>query len=393
MATAIQSLLKIDRFIGMAYTVDGKLYGTSMLMMKKDTPDPIDNTLKNFINLGAVSLRRKQADRLLKLSNEKFKIAFDSNPASININRLDDGAFVSINKGFTKTLGYTEEDAIGHTSIELGIWAKPEDRLKLVSEISKNGLVVSLETEFRAKNGSIRYGSMSASIIEIDGVKHIVSITNDINAYKLAEEKIKELMNTQQEINQQLNESYDATIEGWSRALDLRDKETEGHSIRVTEMTVKLAKSLEIAEEELIHLRRGTLLHDIGKMGVPDSILLKAGTLTEDEWEIMRLHPDYARELLQYTEFLKPMVDIPYCHHEKWDGSGYPQGLKGEEIPLGARIFAVVDVWDALISNRSYRAAWPKKNALAHIKKESGSHFDPQVVEAFLKMMADDISD
>ncbi|MEA2575140.1 MAG: hypothetical protein QOH93_2438, partial [Chloroflexia bacterium] len=178
--------------------------------------------------------------------------------------------------------------------------------------------------------------------------------------------------------------AYEATLEGWSHALDLRDKETEGHTQRVTEMTVRLAQELGAPEADVVQIQRGALLHDIGKMGIPDSILLKPGPLTEEEWEIMRKHPVYAYELLSPISFLRPALDIPYCHHEKWDGTGYPLGLKGEQIPLAARIFAVVDVYDALSSDRPYRKSWPQDKVLAHIRELSGTHFDPRIVEAFL---------
>jgi putative two-component system response regulator len=186
----------------------------------------------------------------------------------------------------------------------------------------------------------------------------------------------------------ELQRAYDETIEGWSRAVDLRDKETEGHSRRVTEMTLKLARAFGTTdEEELVVIRRGALLHDVGKLGVPDAILLKPDTLTEAEMEIMRKHPTYAYEMLSPIAYLRPSIAIPYCHHEKWDGTGYPRGLKGNQIPLVARIFAVVDVWDALTSNRPYRPAWPEEQALAYITEQSDKHFDPQVVEMFLKII------
>lgn len=188
-----------------------------------------------------------------------------------------------------------------------------------------------------------------------------------------------------QRSNLDLQLAYDATIEGWSHALDLRDKETEGHTLRVTEMTLKLARSIGINEDQLIHIRRGALLHDIGKMGVPDNILLKPDKLTEDEWVIMKLHPQFAFQMLQPIAYLKDALDIPYCHHEKWDGTGYPRGLKGELIPFSARIFAIVDVWDAVTSNRPYRPGWTREKALEYIRDQSGKHFDPQAVEMFLK--------
>jgi PAS domain S-box-containing protein/putative nucleotidyltransferase with HDIG domain len=196
-----------------------------------------------------------------------------------------------------------------------------------------------------------------------------------------------ELLAHLQQTNDELILSYDATIAGWARALEMRDAETEGHSRRVTEMTVKLAREMGVADEDLVHIRRGALLHDIGKMAIPDRVLLKPGPFTDEEVAIIRQHPVYAYELLARIPFLQPALDIPYCHHEKWDGSGYPRGLPGEEIPLAARIFAIVDVWDALSSDRPYRKAWPTEQIYAHIESLSGTHFDPQVVAAFLRMM------
>jgi len=184
-----------------------------------------------------------------------------------------------------------------------------------------------------------------------------------------------------------LEQGYDATLKGWARALDLRDRSTEKHTQRVTELTLNLALAMDMREPELTHLRRGALLHDIGKIGIPDSILLKPGALTNDEWLIMRQHPVHAYEMLNPIEYLQPALDIPYCHHEKWDGTGYPRGLRGEQIPLVARIFAVVDVWDALTSSRPYREAWTSERALEYIQAEAGVSFDPQVVQEFLKMI------
>jgi PAS domain S-box-containing protein/putative nucleotidyltransferase with HDIG domain len=183
--------------------------------------------------------------------------------------------------------------------------------------------------------------------------------------------------------NVELLQAYDATIEGWAFALGLKDEETEGHSRRVTEMTLRIAREMGMKEEKLAHVRRGALLHDIGKMGIPDAILLKPGRLTDEEWEIMRRHPRYAFEMLSPIAFLRPALDIPYCHHEKWDGTGYPRGLKEEQIPLAARIFAVVDVYDALTSDRPYRPAWPQEKASAYLREQAGRHFDPRVVEVF----------
>jgi PAS domain S-box-containing protein len=200
-----------------------------------------------------------------------------------------------------------------------------------------------------------------------------------------------QLVHGLQRSNMELILAYDATIEGWSRAMDLRDKETEGHTQRVTTMTLKLARTMGIPEADILHIQRGGLLHDIGKLGVPDNILLKSAALTDEEWQIMRQHPTYAFNMIAPVNYLKPALDIPYCHHEKWNGTGYPRGLKAEQIPLAARIFAVVDVWDALTSDRPYRKAWSKEQTIEYIKEHSGSHFDPQIVDAFLKMISDKV--
>jgi len=183
---------------------------------------------------------------------------------------------------------------------------------------------------------------------------------------------------------EELELAYDTTLEGWSNILDLRDAETEGHTIRVAKLTIQLANELGISGEELTYIHHGALLHDIGKMAIPDRILLKPGPLTKAEWEIMRRHPVFAYNFLLPITYLRPAIDIPYCHHEKLDGKGYPRGLKGSEIPFSARVFTVVDVWDALTSNRPYRTAWSNEQTLDYIREKAGTHFDPRVVEAFL---------
>lgn len=203
-----------------------------------------------------------------------------------------------------------------------------------------------------------------------------------LNRYRRIVEQRSEL----EKLHQELLVSYHKTIEGWSNALDLRDRETEGHTLRVTQMSVEFGRVLGISEEQLEQIRMGALLHDIGKLGVPDAILLKPRPLTDEETEIMHKHPIYAYEWLGTIEFLKSAVDIPYCHHERWDGSGYPRGLKGEEIPLAARLFAIVDVWDALCSDRPYRAALPEGEVLVYIQEQSGKYFDPALVNVFIEL-------
>ena len=184
--------------------------------------------------------------------------------------------------------------------------------------------------------------------------------------------------------------AYEATLEGWIRAVDLRDRETEGHSRRVVGLAVRLAEELGVCGERLVHIRRGALLHDVGKMALPDSVLRNPGELNEEEQTQMRRHPEHAWEMLKGVEFLRPALEIPLCHHERWDGTGYPRGLKGEEIPLAARLFAVVDVWDALRYDRAYRPGWPAGKVKEHLRAEAGRHFDPSVVPAFLRILERD---
>jgi putative nucleotidyltransferase with HDIG domain len=197
------------------------------------------------------------------------------------------------------------------------------------------------------------------------------------------EKKTLQIQNLQRTIIE-LSMAFDATIEGFARAMDLREKEAEGHIKRVSELTDQLAKGMDVNEADRLNIKRGAYLHDIGKMNIPDVILQKPGILNDEELSLVRMHPQYAYNLLFPIPYLYYALDIPYRHHEKWDGSGYPGGLKGKEIPLAARIFAVVDVWDALTSDRPYREAWSKEKAIEHIKSGSGTHFDPQVVKIFL---------
>lgn len=208
-----------------------------------------------------------------------------------------------------------------------------------------------------------------------------------LNRYRLIAEQQIEL----KDLNNELLTAYNKTIEGWSQALDLRDMETEGHTQRVTELTVKFARAVGFSKDDLEHVRRGALLHDIGKMGIPDSILHKPGKLTKEEWDIMRKHPVHAYQWLSNIKFLEPALSIPYAHHEKWDGTGYPRGLKGDNIPLAARIFAFADVWDALCSDRPYRSAVPKTEVLEYIVSQNGTHFDPSLIEVFKEIIKEEM--
>lgn len=218
-----------------------------------------------------------------------------------------------------------------------------------------------------------------------------IFVSHDITAMKELENDLRNLNQIlEQRVEartKELAEAYDTTLEGWAGALELRDKETEGHSRRVMETTLKVARALKIPEDELIHIRRGAILHDIGKMAIPDEILRKAGKLTEEERHIMQQHPEIAQKLLERIPYLNKALEIPYCHHEKYDGSGYPRGLKGTEIPLSARIFAVADVWDAVQSDRPYNKGWSREKTIEYIKAQSDHHFDPKVVDTFLKLI------
>jgi len=235
----------------------------------------------------------------------------------------------------------------------------------------------------RHKNGEYIWLETTAKVIydQERNVTEIQASSRDITEHKQSQVAL-------QQAHEDLQQAYDKTIEGWVLALDLRDRETEGHAKRVTEMTVRLARELGCTDEEIVHIRRGALLHDMGKMGIPDEILQKPGPLTEEEWVIMRRHPQYAYQMLSPISYLNQALIIPYYHHERWDGSGYPHGLKGEEIPLFARLFAIVDVWDALSSDRPYRKRIPPKDVTEYLRREAGRLFDPTIVEGLLPLIA-----
>jgi response regulator RpfG family c-di-GMP phosphodiesterase len=192
-----------------------------------------------------------------------------------------------------------------------------------------------------------------------------------------------------QRSNVELGLAYDATIDGWARTLDLRGKESEEHTHRVTDLTVRLATRMGVETKDVVHIRRGAILHDVGKVAIPDEILFKAGPLTADEWEIMRRHPGIAVDLLSPITYLAPALEIPRHHHEKWNGAGYPDHLHGDQIPLAARLFALADVYDALTSPRPFRDAWTKLDATRYIESQAGDHFDPHLVPEFLKMVSE----
>jgi PAS domain S-box-containing protein len=293
-----------------------------------------------------------------------------------------EGKFQYVSPSTFKMFGYKPQDVKDLSANDL---THPEDLplvLELLGDLIQNpNNVPHIQYRFKHKDGSYRWiESTFSNLLAEPSVEAIVINFRDITENKLADDVANKL-------SQDLLISYDATLEGWSNTLKLREHETAEHSQRVVQITVEMAKILNFSEEEILNAQRGALLHDIGKMGVPDNILLKPGPLSDDEWVIMKMHPIFAFELLSEIPYLQPALDIPYAHHERWDGSGYPLGLKGKAIPLAARIFAIVDVWDALLSDRPYRPAWKKPAVYKYMQEQAGKQFDPEIVEVFLKMV------
>lgn len=313
-------------------------------------------------------------------SDNAFDRLFRFSPDGILIVKKD-GAIVKANPAFIWMLAI-EDDRNLDPSFNLFDYLEAEDR-EIYSEslgMVLRGIVPSakMESTFHRKDGTTFRAEIAMGMfIDTDDPAAQV-IVHDITDYRLAEEN-------SMQIHMELEMSYTATLHGWSRALELRDRETQGHSYRVTERTVDIALRIGINVEKIIHVRHGALLHDIGKMAIPDSILFKPGPLTVYERRIMEQHPLYAFNLLNPIKYLQQALTIPYSHHEKWDGTGYPQKLKGEEIPIEARIFSVVDVWDALISDRPYRAAWSEEKVKQYLWDNRGTHFEPAIVDAFLE--------
>lgn len=345
----------------------------------KDRLSRLNQAIERALHEKSLRDEKRRSGLALRLSEEKFSKAFRISPDAILIHRFSDNEIIEINEGFTRLTQFSAADALGKNSQNLNLWANLDERQRFEQALREQSQVENMEAVFQKSDGSPWIGLLSARLIEVSNETYVISIIRDITERKRAELEL-------QRAHQDLTEAYEATIEGWSRVLDLRDKETEGHTQRVTEMTVRLARALGIAEDEIIHLRRGALLHDIGKMAIPDNILQKPGPLDETEWQEMRRHPEYAYQMLYPITYLRPALDIPYCHHEHWDGTGYPRGLSGEQIPVSARIFAIVDVWDALLSNRPYRKGGTEESVLEYMQKHAGLYFDPALVQAFLQL-------
>jgi PAS domain S-box-containing protein/putative nucleotidyltransferase with HDIG domain len=319
------------------------------------------------------ALERKKAAEDLRLSEERFRSMIENSSDLIAL--IDqEKSYSYVSPSYEKIIGYAPENLLGRQIIELLHPDETEIILEMIQlALGSTNFQTNLDFRLRDNGGSWKIFSGSISSFTNGGGERQVAI----NCHEITERVEKE---------KALAMAYEATLEGWSRALELRSKETEGHSQRVTEMTLQLAREMGMKTEELLHVRRGTLLHDIGKMAIPDQILMKPTELNEEEWEVMKQHTTFAYEMLQAIEYLRPALDIPVYHHERWDGSGYPEQLKGTEIPLAARIFAVIDVWDALTSERPYRSAWSTEKAKDYIKNQAGKHFDPEIVDIFLKI-------
>lgn len=332
--------------------------------------------------------RVEQRTAALAESEQRYRSLVENSPEGIVV--YSESRLIYLNRAALALLGaQTEQQLLGRPVLDMvhPDWRnKARERARLSQQGQDSDLA---EFQYlRIDGSSVDVEAVSTSIV-FEGKAAGQVLIRDITERKRAVAEVDRLHSELKQAYELTLNAYDATIEGLSRALDYRDHETEGHSRRVTELSLCLARLLGMKEEELIHLRRGALLHDIGKIAVPDRVLLKSGPLDDSEWEIMRRHPVYAHEMLSPIAFLRPALDIPYCHHEKWDGTGYPRCLQGEQIPLAARLFAVVDVWDALRSNRPYRKAWPRERVLDHLEELAGTHFDPQIIVAFKSMMVE----
>ena len=381
----LSSLMAIDGLIISRYDSEKQLIYYAAYLSKQGWQDTSD--------LAPVPLEPAEEDPRTEEDFRNQEIQSDAAPVVIRTGKslLLHNYRVHILKNHSRSLS--------HAPARKLIKETPED-----VEVMRSAMIVPLKLDGKV-TGVIQVLNHKTNAYTEDHLRlleslslYIASASQNALLYQKAQDELRERERVEAALresegryrhsNAELRKAYEATIEGWSRALDLRDHETEGHSRRVTDLSHQMAKEMGLSEEEQTQVKRGALLHDIGKMGVPDPILLKPGKLSPDEWNIMKRHPQYAYDLLYPIEFLRPALDIPYHHHEKWDGSGYPHGMAGENIPLAARIFAVVDVWDAITSDRPYRLAWPREKALEYIQDQAGKHFDPMVVHTFTMVVS-----
>lgn len=317
--------------------------------------------------------------RSLLSERTRFERLFDSLPDGAMV-VSPEGIILAANPAVCWMLGKSAEGQVlvGQSFLD---YVQPSQvefcQLWLNRVTESDSQVLRVDIEMVRQDGSAFFVDATIGSIVWEGVLSAQFSLRDVSERKKAEQMLERS-------HDELEQSFDATLVGLVRMIDTRNKETEGHTYRVSEMTLRLARAMGVQGPALEYMRRGALLHDVGKLMIPDSILFKTGTLSDDEWEVIRKHPEYAYEWLYPIKYLRPSLDIPYCHHEKWDGTGYPRGLYGDEIPLAARLFAVVDVWESLRSERLYRAAWPEERVRDHLRFLAGSHFEPAIVETFL---------
>jgi len=349
--------------------------GASDYMMKQNLTR-LNAAISRELRDARVRRERRHAEYLLRDSERRFSLFMDHFPGLVFIQDVN-GQMLYVNNRFKEAFPQVEwagqrvADILNPDWVEL-FSAKPP-------QAAGDWTIQSVGYVQSPVGG--RWFEMTKFLIPRENAMALVGgFALDVSERMQAE---ADLLKAKQD----LEEAYEKTLEGWAKALELHERETYGHSQNVVELSVDLAREMGLDESEILHMRRGALMHDIGKMGIPERILLKPGKLDSGEWAIVRQHPRMAYDLLSQIEFLKPAIDIPYCHHEWWDGSGYPRMLAGENIPLKARIFAVVDVFRALREKRAYSDIWPEEKALEYIRSQSGQHFDPHVVDVFLRMM------
>lgn len=330
---------------------------------------------------------RKRAEDALLASEREYRRLFELNLAGV-FKSTPEGQLLTCNHALVEMLGYDSRAELQEVPTP-ALYADPSERDRLAQALLDHGELTHVEVQLCRKDGHTIHSLMHSKRVTENGHAEFHGTVIDITERKRAEAERAQLINGLERVHEELRRAYDETIAGWAKALELKDKETEGHTRRVADYTLKLARRFDFDDKDLSHIHRGALLHDIGKMGVPDAILHKPGKLDDDEWEVMKQHPVHAYELLKAIDFLRPSLAIPHCHHERWDGAGYPQGLAGDQIPLEARIFAVVDAYDAMTNDRPYRDGLPHDEAIRRLQENAGTQFDPDVVEAFVAMIDD----
>lgn len=312
-------------------------------------------------------------------AEERFAIIFHSAPVPIVLTRVTDGIAVDVNPAFCALFGYTRDEVIGRTSAELGVM-DPELREQYMQHMRDWGRIYNLETQVKNRTGQALTVLLSVQLIHSSGDAYMLSTLVDVTEARKMTSRVKKQ-------NEEMEQLYTSIVDTLASLIDIWDASTAGHSRRVAQLTVELAKRFGFSAESLKLVFVGALLHDIGKVGIPERILRKADKLTDEEMTIMKRHPEYARSILSVLRYLGPALDIPYAHHERYDGTGYPRQLVDGHIPICARIFAVVDVWDALTHDRVYRRAWDKRRALEYIRSQAGVQFDPEIVVVFEQLI------